>query len=230
MANPTQFLLPEEQRFNGTNYADFELVFVPGVEGRGFSGYLYGTTTEPTRTAAAASAAADEIPTVYAEPSTPIHSAHPYLEEYKMRSQWLKSTILNNVVNPRSLGLKTDGTPKELWDSIVTGYGTPTIMGRMNAEAELAACKFANFLSDEKPVNAYITAKATAYQNVVNQGVKDELMTYLTSFVTGLTPEFVPIFGLILSSKNRIEAENHVRTFKGVVDQVTGSGTSNAMN
>jgi hypothetical protein len=40
MANPTQFLLLEEQRFNGMNFTDFKLVFLPGVEGRGFAGYF----------------------------------------------------------------------------------------------------------------------------------------------------------------------------------------------
>ncbi|KAJ7926294.1 hypothetical protein B0H13DRAFT_1599648, partial [Mycena leptocephala] len=124
MANPAQFLLPEEQRFNGKNYTDFALVFKPGVEGRGFAGYLDGSIQTPTRTAAAAAAAAATAATSAgttvstAEPSTLIHSTNPYLEEYTMRSQWLMSTILNNCVNPRALGLKTDGTPKELWDSI----------------------------------------------------------------------------------------------------------------
>ncbi|KAJ6523383.1 hypothetical protein B0H10DRAFT_1736635, partial [Mycena sp. CBHHK59/15] len=125
-ANPSQFLLPEEQRFNGINSADFILVFLPGVEGRGFAGYLDGTTPRPTRTAAATAATATAAATAagttfsYTEPSTPVHSANPYLEEYIMRSQWLKSTILNNIISPRSLGLNTTGTPKELWDSLVS--------------------------------------------------------------------------------------------------------------
>ncbi|KAF8196288.1 hypothetical protein K438DRAFT_1519962, partial [Mycena galopus ATCC 62051] len=126
-ANPTQFLLPEEQRFNGMNYIDFVLVFLPGVEGRGFAGYLDGSIARPTRTAAsvaaqaaAASTAAGTNPSfILSEPSTPVHSTNPFLEEWTMRSQWLKSTLLNNIVSPRSLGLKTDGTPKELWDSLV---------------------------------------------------------------------------------------------------------------
>ncbi|KAJ7776269.1 hypothetical protein B0H16DRAFT_1302470, partial [Mycena metata] len=127
MANPTQFLLPEEQRFNGMNFTDFKLVFLPGVEGRGFAGYLNGTTPTPTRTAAgvaaqmavAATAAGTNPNFLVPEPYTPVHSTNPFLEEFIMRSQWLKSTILNNIVNPRALGLKTDGTPKELWDSLV---------------------------------------------------------------------------------------------------------------
>ncbi|KAJ6578256.1 hypothetical protein B0H19DRAFT_897182, partial [Mycena capillaripes] len=114
------------QRFNGMNYADFVFVFLPGVEGRGFAGYLDGTTPKPTHTAASVAAAAAAASTaagtnpslLVSEPSTPIHSTNPFLEEYTMRAQWLKSAILNNVTNPLSLGLKTDGTPKELWDSL----------------------------------------------------------------------------------------------------------------
>ncbi|KAJ7118618.1 hypothetical protein C8R43DRAFT_901268, partial [Mycena crocata] len=122
MANPTQFLLPEEQRFNGLNFTDFELVFKTGVEGRGFAGYLDGSIQKPTRTAAqtatqliaAATAAGTNF--TYLEPSTPVHSINPFLEEFVVRSQWLKSTLLNNIVGPRALGLKTDRSPKEMWD------------------------------------------------------------------------------------------------------------------
>jgi hypothetical protein len=104
MANPVQFLLPEEQRFNGKNYTYVALVFRPGVEGRGFAGYLDGSIQKPTRTAAGAAATAATAggTTVStAEPSTLIHSINPYVEEYTMRSQWLMSTILNNCVNSR---------------------------------------------------------------------------------------------------------------------------------
>ncbi|KAJ7926293.1 hypothetical protein B0H13DRAFT_1599687, partial [Mycena leptocephala] len=95
----------------------------------------------------------------------------------------------------------------------------------MAAEARLAACKFVNFLSEEDPATAYCQAKALAYQEVLNQGGADQLSVYLTSLIGGLTVEFIPIFGLVLSASTRIDAENHIRTFKGVVDHVTAGGT-----
>jgi hypothetical protein len=170
--------------------------------------------------AATATAAGGNPNLLVPEPSTPIHSTNPFLDEFTVRSQWLKSIILNNIINPRALGLKTDGTPKELWDSLTNGYGKPTVVGHMNAEAQLAACKFANYMTDENPVNAYVKAKSVAWGNAVNQGVTDSLSAYLTLLVSGLTPEFIPIFGLVMLSGTQIEAENHIHNFKGVVDQV----------
>ncbi|KAJ7695462.1 hypothetical protein B0H17DRAFT_914062, partial [Mycena rosella] len=117
-ANPTQFLLPEEQKFNGTNFADFMLVFLPGIEGRGFAGYLDGTTKKPTRTTTGIAASCENPHSIISELYITVQLINPFLEEFNMHSQWLKSAILNNVINPCGLGLKMDGTPKELWDSL----------------------------------------------------------------------------------------------------------------
>ncbi|KAJ7916944.1 hypothetical protein B0H13DRAFT_1870793 [Mycena leptocephala] len=140
-----------------------------------------------------------------AEPSTSIHSINPDVEQYTMRSQWLMSTILNNCTNR---------TPKELWDSIKMSYGSPTVVGRLAAEARLAACKFVNFLSEEDPTTAYCQAKALVYQEALNQRGADQFVF-----------EFIPIFALVLSAPTRMDAENHILTFKGVVDHVTVGGT-----
>ncbi|KAJ7595306.1 hypothetical protein C8J56DRAFT_775092, partial [Mycena floridula] len=134
MTSISSFLLAEDQRFNGRNYTEFELLFKNAITGRGLGGYLDGSILKPDPLNTAV-AAAGRISTASSlmtqgtttsstgsytsEPSTHTTSTNPYVEEWTQRNAAVISAILNNCKNVWSLSLKTDGTAAELWTSIV---------------------------------------------------------------------------------------------------------------
>ncbi|KAJ7595798.1 hypothetical protein C8J56DRAFT_883952 [Mycena floridula] len=74
------------------------------------------------------------------EPSTHTTSTSPYYQEWVQQNGAVISAMLNNCKSFRALSLMTDGDDADLWDSIVTQYGRPTALCRMEAEKKYQNC------------------------------------------------------------------------------------------
>ncbi|KAJ7580975.1 hypothetical protein C8J56DRAFT_1056974 [Mycena floridula] len=234
MSSIPQFVLPDDQKFNGENFLDFEISFKQAMTARGLGGYLDRTVVKPDPTNTAAAAAGRTIAlmttsstgsttsattTLRTEPSTPVTSLNPFYEEYCQRTAALISSFITNCVDHRSLNIKTDRDRKDLWDLVTTQYGTTTLLGRMTAEAEYEGCTLAANSGD---MEKYLKAKKKAWGDAKAQGSKIELQGFLASLAAGLGSDYIPIFAMVLAAPNVIEAERQIKTYLAVVKKANG--------
>lgn len=73
---------------------------------------------------------------------TPIYLSTPSHNEWIFRNQLAHLHIVLNVLDPISLGVRTDGTVKECWDSITAKHAKQTDMALSEAEVALNTVKF----------------------------------------------------------------------------------------
>ncbi|KAK0214020.1 hypothetical protein IW262DRAFT_1466584 [Armillaria fumosa] len=133
-------ILPDtSSHFNGKNYASWKLQLTELLKGKGLWGYIEGTTTRPAAPVTTATTPAN-VP--LPPDSTPIYSSSPSLDEWIFCDQLAHSHIILNVLDPIGLGVRTDGTAKECWDSITAEHAKKTDMALSEAEASLNAAKF----------------------------------------------------------------------------------------
>ncbi len=143
-------ILPDmSSHFNGKNYASWKLQITELLKGKGLWGYIEGTTTHPTafRTTTTTPATVPLPP----DP-TPIYSSSPSYDEWVFRNQLTHSHIVLNVLDPIGLGVKTDGTAQECWNSIIAEHAKKTDMALSEAEASLNSAKF----DGNSDINAHI--------------------------------------------------------------------------
>jgi hypothetical protein len=105
---PAQFILPTDEKFNGTNWVEFKNAVWSAVKSRSMLPYIDGTLSRPT---------VDTTTT-----TSFWGSATPTQEEWDQRDSFVQGMIVLNVRNPVGHGVKTDGTALETWSPL------PTIM------------------------------------------------------------------------------------------------------
>ncbi|EDR02166.1 uncharacterized protein LACBIDRAFT_309845 [Laccaria bicolor S238N-H82] len=120
-ANPPIFANTE--KFDGTNFATWELLIIIVATSRGVLGYLQGTIRNPAPSASPTGAltympAPLEIP--LPDDTTQWYSSHPSVAEWAMCDAWVRALLLYNTKNPVGLGLKLDGTAAEAWNSLTS--------------------------------------------------------------------------------------------------------------
>ncbi|PBK97148.1 hypothetical protein ARMGADRAFT_1075671 [Armillaria gallica] len=133
-------ILPDtNSHFNGKNYTSWKLQLTKLLKGKGLWGYIKGLIPCP-----AAPTTSTSGPTTIPLPPdpTPIYSSNPSRDEWNFHDQLAHSHIVLNVFDPISLGVRTDGTAKECWDSITAEHAKKTDMALSEAESALNALKF----------------------------------------------------------------------------------------
>ena len=142
---PSLTILAEEQKFNGENLLQWNMIMTQLLGSKGLLGYTDGsiprpTPTQPTQPTTkqtttgegaekSSSSPTPTITTVTAAP-TPVYSTTPSYDEWIFRDQLARGHIALNVKDMSSLGVKTTGTAKEAWDSIQAQWGKSTEMRR----------------------------------------------------------------------------------------------------
>ena len=109
---PSLTILSEEQKFNGDNLLQWKTNITQLLGSKGLLGYIDGKIPKPSPPASASSETA-ETPT-----GTPIYSTKPILDEWTFGDQLARGHITLNCIDVAGLGVKTDGTAQEAWDSI----------------------------------------------------------------------------------------------------------------
>ncbi|KAG6848592.1 hypothetical protein H0H87_003673, partial [Tephrocybe sp. NHM501043] len=94
MSNPNLFLLPADEKFDGSNWIEFKTTIQNAAKGRGLLGYMEGTISRP-------SPAPDATP---APPTAYWGSLSPTVDEWLQRDSYAQSMITLNVVNPIGQG------------------------------------------------------------------------------------------------------------------------------
>ncbi|PPQ91523.1 hypothetical protein CVT25_008791 [Psilocybe cyanescens] len=139
-------ILPDSEKFNGTNYLEWKETILMACCVRGAQGYLEGRIMNPAQSVSSSSfhqatdtSSASTSP--YAVPSstedTPWTSLSPSAEEWDMRDAWCLLAICQNVKNAVGLGLKTSGTAADVWKSLEDRYNTSSDLARVYAQREL---------------------------------------------------------------------------------------------
>ncbi|KAF8637816.1 hypothetical protein AX16_010734 [Volvariella volvacea WC 439] len=129
---PSTFLLASEDKYDGTNWEHFKMLILGAALSKGLTGYLDGRIKKPNP--------ADDVDT--RKPTMWWGATEPTLEEWSQRDGYALGMIILNVKDPVGLGLKTDGTAHEAWESIRRNNDTTSELATLRAEDELHALKF----------------------------------------------------------------------------------------
>jgi hypothetical protein len=210
-------LLPDDEKFDGTNYLEWRDTILMACRLRGARGYLTGTisqpespgsspsTTSPTPTtpaadaAAAAAAAATTTTTTMTE--TPWTSTTPTWEEWDTRDAWCHIAIRQNVKNPTGLGLKTDGSAAEAWKSLKDRYQTSTDLARVYAQRELRSAR----LNDGDDFPMHLADLHTKHKRANAVGAKIDDADFREIILASLPPSWDNIISTLHTSPSSID-------------------------
>src|SRR5215469_10365167 len=134
-SNPTLFLLPDAEKFNGSNWQEFKETMLNAADARGLLGcFGHDKKIIPKPTGAPAS-----IPS---ETTNWWGALHLTPEEWEQRNAYAKGMIALNVKNPIGVGLMTQGTAAEAWESLISIHDQKSALKRIQLEDELKAIKY----------------------------------------------------------------------------------------
>ncbi|KAG5351441.1 hypothetical protein C0989_006452, partial [Termitomyces sp. Mn162] len=159
--NPTLFLLPTDEKFDGLNWPSFEITMTEAACGRELIGYLTGEIKRPeggdnTRVKA-------EMP----ERLTWWGALNPTLDEWLQRNAYARSMMTLNVINSIGAGVCMAGSAAAAWASLTILHDTKTDLGLIHAEEELGSIKYV----DGSSIEAHFKALRTAWAKAKDQGV-----------------------------------------------------------
>ena len=163
---PSLTILSEEQKFNGENLLQWKINITQLLGSKGLLGYVNGSISKPsppettpppsttTKTPATSESQGD------AASATPVYSSTPTLDEWVFRDQLARGHITLNCTDVMSLGVKTDGTAKDAWDSILAEWGKSTDMRRSHAQEALNQTVFVEGSDIQEHIKLLRTRKA----------------------------------------------------------------------
>ena len=182
---PSLTILSEEQKFNGDNLLQWKTNIIQLLGSKGLSGYIDGTiqrpvpqtdtpkATETSEETTATTTATTTTTTPTPSVPTPIYSSTPTLDEWIFRDQLARGHITLNCVDVASLGVKTTGTAKDAWDSILTEWGRSTDMRRSHAQEALNRTEFVEGSDIQDHIKLLRTRKV-AVDNLSTEALSDE--------------------------------------------------------
>jgi hypothetical protein len=159
MSQPQLFLLPSEEKFDGSNWITFKETLMNAAKARGCDGYFLGNIPRP-------------IPptdtTTVLITTTFWGSLKPTPEEWDQRNAYALGMITLNVKNTIGQGVKTDGTAAEAWKSLTDVQDLATGMGLLAADNHLRTIRHI----DGTDLGTHITAMREAWAKTKAQGGK----------------------------------------------------------
>ncbi len=133
MTTTTHQVLPikleDDEKFNGENWATFEMVMMTEGNTRGLVNYWENKVNVPGATLAPL-------------PSTPINSLSPNLLEYAQRESVALASIIRNVKDVCSVGIDPHKPSHMALDILKTQYGAYSDLVRNRREKILKAVKY----------------------------------------------------------------------------------------
>ena len=132
MSQPQLFLLPPEDRFDGSNWISFKETLMNAAKARGCDGYFLGKITRPLPQTDPATA---PVPTTFWGSLTPTK------EEWDQRNAYSLGMITLNVKNTIRQGVRMDGTAAQAWKSLTDVQDLATGMGLLVADSHLRAIR-----------------------------------------------------------------------------------------
>ena len=203
---PSLTILSEEQKFNGDNLLQWVTNMSQLLGSKGLLGYIDGriqkpsspTTVPATATSTEMTATATSAPT--STTPTPIYSTTPTLDEWSFRDQLTRGHITLNCTDTTSLGVVTDGTAKEAWDSIRDEWGKSTDMRRSHAQEALNRTLYVEGTDIQEHVKLLRTRKA-AVDNLSPSGMPDETWRGIIIRSIPPTTKWLPVIPSLYAMK-----------------------------
>ena len=130
MSQPSNFILPTEEKFDGSNWAEWKESITSAAKSRGVIGYLDGTIPRPPTpppSAASSSTITPAAPTIY------WGSKKPSQDEWEQRNAYAQGLIALNIKNPIGHGVNLEGTAADSWKSLTDIQDKVTDIGRLTA-------------------------------------------------------------------------------------------------
>lgn len=193
MSNPTLFLLPTEEKFDGANWTSFKTTITEAARGRGLLEYLEGKIENPA-TVKAESKGTQPTPTAT---TTWWGSPNPTVEEWAQRDAYARSMIILNVINPIGAGVKLDGTAAEAWSSLTTLHDAKTDLGLLQAEEELNSIKY----REGANIEAHFRALRTAWSKANDQGAGIDDKRFRAYIIKSMPSSWAPVTGALFEVK-----------------------------
>lgn len=197
MSNPTLFLLPTEEKFDGANWTSFKTTITEAARGRGLLDYLEGKIRDPV-TVKTESKGTQPIPTT---PTVWWGAPNPTADEWVQRDAYARSMIILNVINPIGAGVKLDGTAAQAWSSLTTLHDAKTDLGLLQAEEELNSIKY----REGANIEAHFRALRTAWSKANDQGAGIDDKRFRAYIIKSMPSSWAPVTGALFEVKTSAE-------------------------
>ena len=223
---PSLTILSEEQKFNGDILLQWKTNMQQLLGSKGLSGYIDGSITKPTQTVTPGSEAT--APST----STPIYSSTPILDEWNFQDQLTRGHITLNCTDVVSLGVKTNGTAKESWDSIQAEWGKSTDMRQSHAQEALNRTEYAEGTDIQEHIKLLHTWRA-AVDNLSTTAMSDK--TWRGIIIRSIPPsaKWLPVIPSLYSMSNAADIIStllaHGMILGRGASKVSASGSSSNM-
>ncbi|KAK0224225.1 hypothetical protein IW262DRAFT_1459279 [Armillaria fumosa] len=218
-------ILPDtSSHFNGKNYASWKLQLTELLKGKGLWGYIAGTTVCPATPATTTTAMATTTPLL--SDSTPIYSSEPSYDEWVFHDQLTHSHIVLNILDPIGLGVKTDRTAKECWDSVAAEHAKEINMALSEAEVSLNTANF-DGNSDINIHIANLCMKWQAVNDLQSMALSDQEFKRIIIHSIISTDHWMPILPSLYSMPMSSDVIFHLQTHAATLCAV-GKGPANS--
>jgi hypothetical protein len=130
MSQPVNFVLPMEEKFDGSNWAEWKESIISVAKSHEVLRYLEGTIPRPTTPLSSTDPSAIPIPatlTIY------WGSRRPSQDEWEQQNAYAQGLIALNVKNPVGHGVNLEGTAAKSWKSLTDIQDKITDIGRLTA-------------------------------------------------------------------------------------------------
>jgi hypothetical protein len=130
-SQPAVFVLPTEEKFDGSNWIEWKESIISAAKSRGVMGYLEGIIPRP---ATPPSDSPGTDPSAIPIPITPTvywGSKKPSQDEWEQRNAYAQGLIALNVKNPVGHGVNLAGTAAESWKSLTDIQDKVSDIGRL---------------------------------------------------------------------------------------------------
>ena len=202
---PSLTILSEEQKFNGNNLLQWKTNITQLLGSKGLLGYIDGKIQKPSPLSTSPSSPEETTPAATVT-ATPVYSSTPTLDEWTFRDLLTRGHITLNCTDVTSLGVATEGTAKEAWDSILGEWGKSTDMRRSHAQEALNRTMYVEGSDIQEHVKTLRMRKA-AVDNLTTTPMTDE--TWRGIIIRSIPPtmKWLPVipslYGLSSSATRR---------------------------
>ena len=130
MSQPANFVLPMEEKFDGSNWTEWKESIISTAKSCGVMGYLDGTIPRPATPTPSNSPSDIPLPTML---TVYWGSKRPSQDEWEQHNAYAQGLIALNVKNPIRHGVNLEGTAAESWKLPTVIQDKVTDIGRLTA-------------------------------------------------------------------------------------------------
>ena len=216
--SPSLTILSDDQKFNGENFLQWKSNMTQILGAKGLLGYVDGNIPKP-------SPPTTSTPAVPA--ATPIYSTTPTLDEWLFRDQLARGHIALNCSDTGSLGVKTTGTAKEAWDSIVNEWGKSTDMRISHAQEALNRTEYVEGTDIQEHIKLLRTRKI-AVDNLSPSAMSEDAWKGIIVRSIPPTTKWLPVIPVLYSLTTASDIFSMLISHGMILDR--GSSTKGSSN